>query len=95
VTEDGRILIASNTGSQLGPIAFGAGHVIFAIGSQKIVDDLDSALRRIEEYSYPMESARLFKVYGMPSSLNKILIVNKEFREGRITVVLIREPIGF
>jgi len=95
VTEDGRIVIASNTGSQLGPIAFGAGHVIFAIGSQKLVPDLEAALRRIEEYSYPMESARLFKAYGMPSALNKILIVNKEFRVGRFTVVLIREPIGF
>lgn len=95
VTEDGRIVIASNTGSQLGPIAFGAGHVILVIGSQKLVPDLDAALRRIEEYSYPMESARLFKVYGMPSQLNKILIVNNEFREGRFSVVLIREAIGF
>jgi len=95
VTEDGRIVIASNTGSQLGPIAFGAGHVILVIGSQKLVPDLDAALRRIEEYSYPMESARLFKVYGMPSALNKILIVNNEFREGRFSVVLIREPIGY
>src|SRR5258706_1429851 len=82
VTEDGRIVVASNTGSQLGPIAFGAGHVILAIGSQKLVTDLESGLRRIEEYSFPMESARLFKIYGAPSALNKILIVNREFREG-------------
>jgi hypothetical protein len=95
VTEDGRLVVASNTGSQLGPIAFGAGHVIFAIGSHKIVPDLDAALLRIEEYSYPLESARLFKVYGVPSRLSKILIVNQEIREGRFTVVLIREPIGF
>jgi hypothetical protein len=95
VTEDGRLVIASNTGSQLGPIAFGAGKVIFAIGSHKIVPDLDAALRRIEDYSFPLESARLFKIYGVPSRLGKILIVNHEAREGRFTVVLIREPIGF
>jgi hypothetical protein len=95
VTEDGRLVVASNTGSQLGPIAFGAGRVIFAIGSHKIVPDLDAALRRIEEYSYPLESARLFKIYGVPSALSKILIVNREIRQGRFTVVLIREPIGF
>ena len=94
VTEDGRLVIASNTGSQLGPIAFGAGQVIFAIGSHKIVPDLDAAFRRIEEYSYPLESARLFKLRGVPSALRKILIVNAEARPGRITVVLIREPIG-
>jgi hypothetical protein len=95
VTEDGRLVIASNTGSQLGPIAFGAGHVIFAIGSHKIVPDLDAAFRRIEEYSFPLESARLFKVYGVPSRLSKILIVNQEIREGRFDVVLIRKPIGY
>jgi hypothetical protein len=95
VTEDGRLVVASNTGSQLGPIAFGAGHVIFAIGSHKIVPDLDAALLRIEEYSYPLESARLFKLRGVPSRLSKILIVNQEIRDGRFTVVLIREPIGF
>ncbi len=95
VTEDGRLVIASNTGSQLGPIAFGAGHVIFAIGSHKIVPDLDAAMRRIEEYSFPLESARLFKIYGVPSRLGKVLIVNHETRQGRFTVVLIREPIGF
>jgi hypothetical protein len=95
VTEDGRLVVASNTGSQLGPIAFGAGHVIFAIGSHKIVPDLEAALLRIEEYSYPLESARLFKLRGVPSRLSKILIVNQEIRDGRFTVVLIREPIGF
>jgi hypothetical protein len=95
VTEDGRLVIASNTGSQLGPIAFGAGHVIFAIGSHKIVPDVETALRRIEEYSYPLESARLFKIYGVPSALSKILIVNREVRQGRFTVVLIREAIGY
>ena len=95
VTEDGRLVIVSNTGSQLGPIAFGAGKVIFAIGSQKIVETLDEALRRIEDYTLPLESAKMSKLYGLPSAVNKILIVNKEFRPGRFTVVLIREPIGY
>ena len=37
VTEDGHVLIASNTGSQLGPYASGAGKVIWVVGAQKIV----------------------------------------------------------
>jgi hypothetical protein len=95
VTEDGRIVVASNSGSQLGAIAFGAGQVIFAIGSQKIVPDLETALRRIDTYVLPLESARMQGIYGIDSAVNKVLIVNKEFRAGRFTVVLIREPIGF
>jgi LUD domain len=95
VTEDGRIVIASNTGSQLGPLAFGAGQVIFAIGAQKIVPDLETALQRIEEYSFRLENARMQKLRGIPSAVNKILIINREFRAGRFTVVLIREAVGF
>jgi hypothetical protein len=95
VTEDGRIVVASNSGSQLGAIAFGAGQVIFAIGSQKIVADLETALQRIEEHVLPLENARMQSIYGIDSAANKILIVNREFRPGRFTVVLIREPIGF
>jgi len=32
---------------------------------------------------------------NMPSGLAKILIVNKEIIPGRITIVLVRESIGF
>ena len=37
VTEDGSIVSASASGSQLGPIVFGAGRVFFVIGAQKVV----------------------------------------------------------
>jgi L-lactate utilization protein LutC len=94
VTEDGRLVLASNTGSQLGPIAFGAGNVIFVVGAQKIVPDLDAAMRRLEEHVIPLEHARMQKLYGVPTNLSKLLIINKEIRPGRFTVVLVREPVG-
>jgi hypothetical protein len=94
VTEDGTIVIASNTGSQLAPLAFGAGEVIFAIGTQKIVPDLETAFRRIEERSLPLENARMQKIYGVNSHVRKLLIIRSESRPGRITVVLIKEPVG-
>jgi hypothetical protein len=95
VTEDGRIVVVSNTGSQLAPIAFGAGEVIFVIGTQKIVPDLETGFRRIEEHALPLENARMQGIYGVDSAVNKILIVNGEFRPGRLTVILVRDPIGF
>ena len=45
VTEEGSLLIASASGSQLCPIASGAGHVILVIGGQKIVADVGTGLR--------------------------------------------------
>ena len=95
VTEDGTIVVASNTGSQLAPLAFGAGEVIFAIGTQKIVPDLATAFRRIEEHTLPLEHGRMQGLYGVNSEIKKILIINKEFRPGRFTVVLIKEQLGF
>jgi hypothetical protein len=94
VTEDGRLVVASMTGSQLGPIGFGAGRVVLVIGSQKIVPDLDTALRRVEEYSYPLEDANLQEAFGRHSAINKMLIVNAEFVPGRVTVILVRRPVG-
>lgn len=94
VTEDGSIVIASNTGSQLAPIAFGAGEVIFAVGTQKLVADLATAFRRLEERSLPLENARMQKLYGVNSEIRKVLVIHSESRPGRITVVLIREPVG-
>ena len=95
VTEDGTIVVASNTGSQLAPLSFGAGEVILAIGSQKIVPDLDAAFRRLEDHILPLESARMQGLYGVDSEIKKVMIIYKEFRPGRFTIVLIKEPVGF
>ncbi len=95
VTEDGTIVIASNTGSQLAPLAFGAGEVIFAIGSQKLVPDLATAFQRIEEHILPLESQRMQGLYGVDSEIKKLLVIRKEFRPSRFTVVIIKQPVGF
>jgi hypothetical protein len=94
VTEDGRLVVASMTGSQLGPIAFGAGRVILVVGSQKIVPDLATAFRRVEEYSFPVEDAKIQEAYGRHSAVNKMLVLNGEVAPGRVTVILLREAAG-
>ena len=93
VTEDGRIVTASATGSQLTPMAFGAGKLILVAGAQKVVPDLAAAFRRVEEYSYPMEDARAQAAYGAHSAVRKLLVLNADF-PGRTTVILVREPLG-
>ena len=95
VTETGSLVAASNGGSQLGPYVSGAGKVILVVGTQKIVSDLDEGLRRIEEYSFPLEDARAQAAYGIHSGINKVLIINRELSPGRITVVLVDEALGF
>jgi len=94
-TEEGSLLIASASGSQLGPIVSGAGHVILVIGGQKIVPDLATGLRRIYSYCFPLEDRRARAAYGVASGVNNILIINKVVMPSRVTAILVGEPLGF
>src|SRR3990167_2347133 len=95
VTEDGHLLIASNSGSQLSAEAYAGGKVIFVVGTQKIVKDTQEGLRRIYEYTLPLEDERAQKAYGMRSNVSKILIINKEIMPEKIKVILVKEKLGF
>ena len=95
VTETGALMAASMSGSQLGPYVAGAGRVILVVGTQKIVSDLEEGLRRINDYSFPLEDARAQASYGIHSAVNKIVIINREIVPDRITVVFVDEVLGF
>ena len=94
-TEEGELLIASATGSQIGPYAYGAGKVVWVVGAQKVVPTLQDGLRRLREYALPMEDARALQAYGRNSGLNKILVISREANPGRAHVVLVEEARGF
>jgi hypothetical protein len=94
VTEEGQLVAASATGSQLASYAAGAMRMILVVGSQKIVPDLDTALRRVREHCLPLESQRV-EAAGQGSFIGKILIFEREAIPNRTAIVLIREPIGF
>lgn len=95
VTEDGHVMIASKTGSQLPAYAYGSTHVIWVVGAQKIVKNIDEGMKRIYEHSLPLENARALKAYGSGSAVNKVLIINNEILPNRITMILVNEVLGF
>jgi LUD domain len=95
VTETGSLVVASASGSQLPGYAGGAPRAIWIVGAQKLVPDLPAALRRVHEHCLPLENERALKVYGRPSAINRLLILNAELDPGRGTVLLLREAIGF
>jgi L-lactate utilization protein LutC len=96
ITEDGQLLIASNTGSQLPSYAYGADHIIWVVGTQKIVKTIDEGLKRISEHSLVLESERVKIAYGMPEShVRRILILESERISGRSTVIFVNQALGF
>jgi len=95
VTEEGHVLVASASGSQFAPYASGARKVIWIVGSQKVVPDLPTAVRRARTHSLPKEWRRMSELRRGGSILAKMLIVEHEYLPERTTIVLVREPIGF
>jgi len=95
LTETGSLVVASASGSQLPGYAGGAACAIWIVGAQKVVPDLSTALRRVEDHCLPLESARAQVAYGQPSAINRLLILNAEPHPGRGTVLLLRQAIGF
>ena len=96
LTEDGTAMIASASGSQLPAYSFGAQHVLWIVGAQKIVKNTEEGMKRIYEYTLPLESERAKKAYGVPGSfVCKLLTMNKEIVPERITVIIVKEVLGF
>lgn len=100
VTEDGKVMIASQSGSQLPAYSSGSLHVVWVVGTQKIVKDLNAAWSRVHDYVLPRESERARKAYNLPadkpgSAINKLLTINKENKPGRITIIFVKEILGF
>ncbi len=95
VTEDGIIVAVDATGSRVGAMPYAAEHLVLVVGAQKIVSNLDEAMRRIREYVFPKEDQRALQAYGAHSSFGKWVILEREVVPGRIIVVLVEESLGF
>lgn len=95
VTERGEVVIASASGSQMAPYVYGARTVIWVVGTQKVVPDLDAGMRRVMEYALPLEENRAQQAYGRGSGANKVLIISREIRPNRIRLIFVSESIGF
>ncbi len=96
VTQDGKVFIASATGSQLPAYVYGADKVIWVVGTQKIVKDTDEAMKRIYNYTLPLESERAKKAYGVEGSfVAKLLMIHKEFTPNRIHILFVNNALGF
>ena len=95
VTIKGEVLIASNTGSQLAPYVYSAKKVIWVVGAQKIVKDLEEANERIYEYVVPLENKHMQSLYGVNTNVSKLLIFTKEIAKDRVTLIFVKEKLGF
>ena len=95
IARTGELVAADRSGSRIGAYPFAAGNVVVVSGVNKVVADLDAAFERLEQVAYPLENERAKDAYGVESAIAKQLVFRKELTEGRTTVVLVRERLGY
>jgi len=97
LTEEGEMVIASNTGSQLPHIVFTSPNLIFVLSTKKIVSNVDEAMKRLEEYVIPLEDKHMMNKFNVHTTLNKIVIFKGEspFIGRKINIILVEEDLGF
>jgi L-lactate utilization protein LutC len=96
ITEQGEILVASYSGSQLPAYIFTSNNVILVVGAQKIVPNFEEAMKRVKEYVLPLEDARMKSLGAPGSKIAKLLIFEREtlpFR--KINLIFVNEVLGF
>ena len=97
VTQDGELLIASASGSQLPALAFDAKNIILVAGAQKIVPALTDAFDRLKTHVFPLEDKRMKDAGQGGSVISKILVFAKEpaWMGRKVHLILVNEALGF
>jgi hypothetical protein len=106
LTQDGKIVNTDGVGNRVAAMFYGPKKTIIVCGTNKIAENLDAALERIENNAY--KNARRLKL-NTPCAINEscsdcsspqrmcnvTTIIRKKPMQKDITIVLINEELGF
>ncbi len=106
LTMDGKLVNIDGYGNRVAALTFGPDKVIVVAGINKIVPDVEAALRRIKDYVTPLHSKRRDRPVpcaktGMCAdchtperSCNITCIIEHQREKDRITVIIVGEDLG-
>jgi len=95
ISETGEVFVASATGSQLAPYAYAAKRVIWVVGIQKIAPTFDAAMQRVRGHTLARHDQWLADMGRAPTPIGKLGIIEHESQAGRITLILVKELLGW
>ncbi len=96
VARTGQVVGCDAAGGRQGPYVWGPSRVIWVAGANKIVPDLDAAIRRVYQVALPLEDVRVREAGDAPgSNVNKLVVDEREQVAGRITLILVDAALGF
>ena len=94
IAETGQVVNCDATGTRTGPYAYGPHKVIWVASVNKITQDLEQALRRMWEHCVPLEDQRM-KSLGYPGTTVTRILIYEKADPNRITLILVKEKLGF
>jgi L-lactate utilization protein LutC len=95
IAETGEIFVASSTGSQLASYVYAARRVILVVGTQKIVPTFDAAMQRVRGHTLVRHDQWLAEMGRAPTPIGKLGIIEHESQAGRMTVLLVKDHLGW
>ena len=106
VTSDGKLVNLDMVGNRVAGLVFGPTHVIVTVGTNKIVGNVNEAVKRIREVAAPLNAQRhnsktpcaktgkCMRCKSPDRICNVWSITEKSWPAGRIRVVLIDQELG-
>ena len=107
MTEDGIIVNIDGNSNRVSAIAYGPKKVVFIVGMNKILGDLDAALKRARNVAAPINAQRFgldtpctkngacLNYKSMDTICCNFLVTRFSKHEGRMHVILVNESLGF
>jgi hypothetical protein len=107
ITMDGQLVNVDGIGNRVGAQMFGPDKVILVAGTNKIVKDIHEAFNRLQEVAGPINAERVGA--GTPCAdtgecidcdtpariCNLYTIIRRMMFPGRLTLILVKEKLGF
>lgn len=106
LTRDGKLVNLDMVGNRVAGLVYGPRHVVVTVGTNKLVDDVNAAVRRIREVAAPQnamrhqsktpcaQTGRCMNCKSPDRICNVWTITERSWPKGRIRVVLIDRSLG-
>ncbi|MFI5206067.1 MAG: lactate utilization protein [Candidatus Paceibacterales bacterium] len=97
LSQTGEFIVASNSGSQLPHIVFTSPNLIFVVGAQKLVPNLEEGLKRLQEHVIPLEDVHMMQKFNVHTYPSKVVMFKKEqpFLGRKVKMIIVNEVLGF
>lgn len=107
ITEEGELYNVDGTGNRVAAMLYGPKKVIFIVGTNKIVKDMDEAVKRVREIAAPLNTKRLNRKTpctkvghcmdcSSPERIcNEYTVIKRQRDKNRMHVIFINENTGY